>query len=259
MENMSGMFIKFLRPEHVTEFLDGSLFFMNIGYFIELEKEEEEKGLDKKGYGDKYEGHLFRFFDPENNIFQIKIDGEYHTLPFKKGRSVESREGIRSLLINCFTLIKHEDSTDNSDFYLDYHEDLGKVYKVKPSILDILEKEFEGRIPVWIHNTELFMKRFEAKTENIRCKNGPVVYFDENSNFPLSLEEVNKDFANTLLCKRKFYENQKEYRFILENPKGLDCLKVEIGDLRDCARQLESIQDLKGLFITTEATEEHSV
>ncbi|MED4802620.1 hypothetical protein [Bacillus atrophaeus] len=255
MENMSGMLIKFLRPEHVSEFLDGSLHFTNTGYFIDLEKEEETKG-----YGDKYEGHHFRLLDPKNDILKIELDGEFHTISFERGFSTESREGIRSLLLNCFTLIKYEDSNDNSDFYLDYYEDLGgDVYKVKTSILDSLEKEFEGRVPVLIHNTKLFMERFEAKTANIRCKKGPVVYFDEYSNYPLSSEEVKKDFDNTLFYKRKFYENQKEFRIILENPKGLDNFKIDIGDLRGCARQLESVQDLRGLFISTEQTEEHSV
>ncbi|MCW0121653.1 hypothetical protein [Bacillus subtilis] len=254
MENMSGIFIIFLRPEHVSEFLDGSLHFTNTGYFIDLEKK-----MKKKGYGDKYEGHHFRPLDPKNDILKIGLEGEVHTIPFERGFTTESREGIRSLLLKCFTFIKYDDSSDKSDFYLDYHEDLGDVYKIKPSILDSLEKEFEGRIPVWIYNSKLFMKRFEAKTENIRCKHGPVVYFDEYSGYPLSSEEVKKHFDKTLFYKRKFYENQKEYRIILENPKGLDEFKIGIGDLRDCAKQLESVQDLRGVFWHTVQTEEHSV
>ncbi|WP_343311247.1 hypothetical protein AAHT65_07560 [Bacillus atrophaeus] len=252
---MNGWLIKFLRPEHVSEFLDGSLFFMNTGYFIDLEKNGQNKGI-----GDKYEGSLFKLLDPKKNIIQIEIEGECLTLPFERAFSTESREGIRSLLLNCFTFIKFDGFTEDfNNFYLDYHEDIGHACKVKPNILDSLEKEFEGRIPVWIHNSKLFMERFEAETENIRYRHGPVVYFDEFSDYPLSLEEVKKDFANTLFCKRKFYENQREYRIILKNPKELDNFKINIGDLRDCAKPLESVQDLRGAFWSIEQTEEHSV
>ncbi|MED3508022.1 hypothetical protein [Bacillus velezensis] len=252
MKNMS-MLIKFLRPEHVSGFLDGSLFFMNTGFFIDLEKNGENKGI-----GDKYEGAHFRLLDPQNDIIQIKIDGEYHILPIKRGFSTESSEWIRSLLLNCFTKIK---LNDPGNIYLDYNKDLGgDVYKIKPGILNSLEKEFEDRIPVLIHNTSLFFKRFDAKAKEIGFKRGTVEYFDEYSNYPLSKEEVKKDFSETLFYKRKFYENQKEYRIILSNPKGLDYSTIEIGDLRDCAMQLENIQDLKGLFITIhQPTEEHSI
>ncbi|MCY7766689.1 hypothetical protein [Bacillus inaquosorum] len=253
---MKCMLVKFLRPEHVSGFLDGSLFFMNTGFFIDLEKNGQNKGI-----GDKYEGSHFKLLDPKNDILKIKIDGEYHTIPIKRGFATHSLDWVRSLLLNCFTIINLNDPNDkSSDIYLDYCEDLGgDVCKIKPSILDSLEKEFEGRIPVLIHNTELFFRRLDAKTKKIFYRRSAVEYFDEYSNYPLSYEEVKKDFYKTLFYKRKFYENQKEYRIILANPKGLDFSTIEIGDLRDCARQLESIQDLRGIFITTGATEEHSI
>ncbi|WCL62840.1 hypothetical protein PNF29_20705 [Bacillus subtilis] len=245
------MLIKFLRPEHVSAFLDGSLFFMNTGYFIDLEKYDAKN----KGIGDQYEGAHFKILDNKKDVLSIEIDGKYHEIPYNRGFATRNNTSVHQLLLSCFTFIKF----NSENFYLDGCKDEEYVYKIKPTVIEGLEKEFEGRIPVLI-NIELFFKRFESIVEKNHFRRGLVQYFDEYANYPLSKDQLEKDPILALFYKRKYYEQQKEYRIILANPLGLESKTIELGDLRDCIVQFESIQDLeRRMIVTTKPTEEHSV
>ncbi|WP_339238877.1 hypothetical protein [Bacillus sp. PS217] len=241
------MLIKFLRPEHVSAFLDGSLFFMNTGYFIDLEKNDKKN----KGIGDKYEGSHFTFFDNETHTVTIEIDGNKHNLPLEKGFMTLTNGSIRKLLLSCFTNIPF--NPDN--FYQDFcnHE-----YKIKSEVLEGLEKEFQDRIPIFIKHKPFF-ERFDTKAKKIGFRRGLVKYFDEYSGYPLKLDQLENVFSDTLFYKRDFFKHQKEYRIVLANPLDLDSTTIELGNLRDCIVQLESVQDLRKLSISFKPTEKHSV
>ncbi|WP_440645060.1 hypothetical protein [Bacillus subtilis] len=249
------LLIKFVRPDHVTSFLDGSVFFMNTGYFIDLEKSTKIKGI-----GDKYEGALFKHLDTENSIFMIEHKGEKIVIPTKRGFMTQINESFRSLMLSCFTIIDYslDDLYLADDLKIENEE---AIYKIKPSIIEGLAKEFEGRIPIIIHEPNFFFERLKEKAsiEKIALLADTVKYFDEYSNYPLTDEEVEKNIYKPLFYKRKYFEAQKEYRIIASNPSGEDSLTIEVGDLRECAMQLSSIQDLYGVGITSETTEKHSV
>ncbi|WP_277714223.1 hypothetical protein [Bacillus atrophaeus] len=249
------LLIKFVRPEHVTSFLDGSVFFMNTGYFIDLEKSTKNKGI-----GDKYEGSLFRHLDTEKSILMIEHKGEKIVLPTIRGFMTEREESFRSIMLSCFTIIDYslDDLYLADDLKIENEE---AIYKIKPSIIEGLAKEFKGRIPIIIHDHELFFDRLHKKAsiEGIRYIADTVKYFDEYSKYPLTDEEVKKTNYKPLFYKRKYFEAQKEYRIIASNPSGKESLTIEVGDLRECAMQLSSIQDLYGVGITSETTEKHSV
>ncbi|MCY8307186.1 hypothetical protein MOC96_00255 [Bacillus vallismortis] len=243
--------IKFLRPEHVSGFLNGSLFFMNIGYFIDLEKNNSES----KGIGDQYEGSQFRILDNKKDMLSIKIDGKYHKIPFKRGFATESNLSARQLLLSCFTLLEF----NSNNFYQDDTNKNENIYKIKPEILEGLEKEFKGRVPI-LMDAQIFIERFEEKIKKNLYRRGMVKYFDEYSNYPLTKDQIEKDPIQTVFCKRKFYEHQKEFRIVLANPSGLESSTIELGDLRDFTMQLKNIQDLNTLsFKEEKLTEEHSV
>ncbi|NTU28481.1 hypothetical protein HPX95_20340 [Bacillus tequilensis] len=251
------LLIKFVRPDpdHVNGFLNGSVFFKNTGYFIDLEKSEKIKGI-----GDKYEGALFRHLDTEKSILMIEYKGEKFVLPTKRGFMTQTNGSIRSLMLSCFTAISYslDDLYLADDLKIENEE---AIYKIKPSIIEGLAKEFEGRIPIIIRDHELFFDRLNKKAsiEGIDYIADVVKYFDEYSKYPLTEEEAEKNIYKPLFYKRKYFEAQKEYRIIASNPSGKDSLTIEVGDLRDCAMQLSSIQDLYGIGFTSGITEKHSV
>ena len=65
--------VKFVLPEHKENTLDGSFFFKNCGYFIDLEKEQKQKGI-----GDKHEASWSRNIDPETEQISyplVRVNG----------------------------------------------------------------------------------------------------------------------------------------------------------------------------------------
>ncbi|KAF1681400.1 hypothetical protein [Bacillus sp. SKDU12] len=165
---------------------------MNTGYFIDLEKSEKIKGI-----GDKYEGALFRHLDTEKSILMIEYKGEKFVLPTKRGFMIQTNESIRSLMLSCFTAISYslDDLYLADDLKIENEE---AIYKIKPSIIEGLAKEFEGRIPIIIHDHKLFFDRLNKKTskEGIRYIADTVKYLDEYSTYPLTDEEVKKLIIN---------------------------------------------------------------
>lgn len=115
-----------------------------------------------KGIGDQYEGAHFRILDNKKDVLSIEIDGKYHEIPYNRGFATRNNTSVHQLLLSCFTFIKF----NSENYYLDGCKDEEYVYKLKPTVIEGLEKEFEGRIPVLI-NIELFFKRFESLVEKI--------------------------------------------------------------------------------------------
>ncbi|MEM5664344.1 hypothetical protein AAHB94_13150 [Bacillus toyonensis] len=71
---------------------------------------------------------------------------------------------------------------------------------------------------------------------------GRVAYYDDETEcHPLSREEAESNPVRTLLYKRKFFEFQKEFRYILKTPQDNDKL-LDVGNIRDIAYNLGTIK-----------------
>ncbi|PFJ81427.1 hypothetical protein COI95_08655 [Bacillus cereus] len=237
------MLIKFFRPEHVQMFLDGNLYFSNTGYFIDLEEK-----LGEKGIGDKHEGSFFRVLDPERHLMYIEVDGEKIKLDFDKGFVTERYDAAREFQLTCFTSILEEDME-----WIDEN-----TRKIKDEVIEQLEKEFTGRVPVLITNFDELIDKIHnvLKPKGIRALYGHVKYFDEHVGSPLEEEVYKKDITQAFFYKRKFFKTQKEYRIITSHPVEGDSMTLNLGDIKECVFNLGSFDILKELTLQAVKKEE---
>ncbi|WP_448163221.1 hypothetical protein [Bacillus mobilis] len=239
------MLIKFFRPEHVQQFLDGMLYFKNAGYFID---EEEKRG--NKGIGDKHEGSFFSPFNPQTHEIYISIgDGEEkHKLNITRGFSTSRYENVRQLQLTCFTAITLDDMEN-----INVSEQ-----KIKDELIEELKKDFEGRVPVLISDENTFFDKVKDafETADIGAKRGFVNYFDGYKGYPLTEEEYENDITKAFFYKKDYFKSQREYRIITSHPVEGDSLELHLGDIKECVVNLESVDNLKNLMLQTIEKEE---
>ncbi|MGG0278337.1 hypothetical protein ABEY37_01015 [Bacillus pacificus] len=231
------MLIKFFRPEHVEMFLKGNLYFKNTGYFIDLESEHGEKGI-----GDKYEGSLFRHFDPNTHELHLNFgDGKKVKMNVTRAFFTERYEAARQFQLTCFTNIMEEDMEN---------VDEGKQ-KIKKELIEELKKEFPGRVPVLVTDEIEFLNRVDKTLleKSITALVGNVNYFDEYEVTPLEEVKYEEDISNAFLYKRDYFKSQREYRIVTKHPVEGDSLTVNLGDISDIVFNLESADTLERITV----------
>lgn len=238
-----NIIVKFFRPEHVLPFLQGKLFFMNAGYFIDLEETEG------RGIGDKYEGAHFRNIEPEIHQLFISTPGtDHHRIPlnFTRAYSTIRYDAAREFHISCFTRLTFDDVEKVDEDSADDGEPIN-IYKLKKTVVENLNKEFPGRIPVLISDIQEFGNRLKiaAEKKEIGFTMAPVTYFNEFKESYLSLEDYESDIRKGFLYKRKCFEPQKEYRVFTSQPYKGESLILEMGDISDITYELENLSDMK--------------
>ncbi|MGY0692491.1 hypothetical protein ACW2QC_06815 [Virgibacillus sp. FSP13] len=230
------MLIKFFRPEHVKDFMKGKLFFKNTGYFIDLENEQGEKGI-----GDKYEGAMFRSFNPSREDIYLKLpNGKRIKLNVERAYFTERYEAARQFQLTCFTGFTYE------DFMIDESEN---TIKLKEKLIEELKGEFPNRVPILITDEEAFFSRVSQRLsdKDIASLHGYVKYFNEYSGFPLKHEIYEEDITNAFFYKREFFKSQKEYRIITRHPVEGDSLTLELGDITDIIYNLGNIDNVSSV------------
>lgn len=235
--------VKFVTPEYTSSLLEGELFFKRNEYFIELEKEKNDRVI-----GDRREGSWSRPLDTSNKKYFVKFEDDEKMYPINitRGAVHKQYKNLKDVPICCFTLLSLKEDFDKvSD----------NTFKIKDDVIEQFRKEFEDRNVFIFQLLEIMncIKDYCEKNK-IPMKANKVTYYDEFAeNHPLSEEEFSDNPIDTLFHKRSSYSSQKEYRIILPgNYEGdqtlkIDCLKERI--------EVSTISNLESLtFLMTDDT-----
>ncbi|HFO1406883.1 hypothetical protein OCE55_03710 [Bacillus paranthracis] len=228
--------LKCVESQFTEGILDGKFYFARNSYFIDL----EEKQIDK-GIGDKREGVWSRVLDPKKDKLSfITEDGV--EIPFTYNRCVfrQTSSELKHCPICCFVMLSVK-----NDFIVNEEK---SILTLRPEVERKLSEQFAGRDLILITNMDEFIERMDVtcKKEKLGWMRGRVAYYDDETEcHPLSREEAESNPVRTLLYKRKFFEFQKEFRYILKTPQDNDKL-LDVGNIRDIAYNLGTIK--KGKF-----------
>lgn len=224
--------LKCVEKQFVESTLDGNFYFSRNRHFIDL----EEKQIDK-GIGDEREGVWSRLLSPQEDKFCfITEDGRELPLNFEKGIMRQTHSNLKDCPICCFVMLSLK-----NDFDVDEEQNM---LILKPELERKLSEQFVGRDLIIFTDMDEFIERMDAdcERENLSRMRGRVKYYDDETEcHPLPLEEVESNPARKLLYKRKFFEFQKEFRYILKKPQDNDIL-LNIGNIKDIAYNLGEIK-----------------
>ena len=248
VKNMLGdsdvsFLVKFVEPQFVETTMDGNFYFARNKYFIELEEQEENKGI-----ADKHEGSWSRLLQKSDQIM-LETDDERIVLPVTPNVIHTKYEVTEQIPICCFVFLSVK-----KDFEI--VPNTNKL-KLKPEVETELRKQFIGRHLILISDMWKALERFEKSAEvmNFHLTNGLVEYFDEETeSHPLSEDEYEINPIAALFYKSKFFEHQKEFRLVINKPLDEDVL-VDLGDIKDIAKDLGEVGVNKQLPIEIEFKE----
>lgn len=225
---------KCVEKQFTESTLDGNFYFARNSYFIDLEKQQIDKGI-----GDKREGVWSEMMDPETKKIFIIVDGEEIHINFEKAVYRQEHEKLKGCPICCFVCLSAK-----NDMELDVNT--GTV-NLKPEIEGKLAEQFAGRDLILFHNFDELITRINKvfKRDGLNMLRSTIKYYDDEvESHPLSEEEFKRNPPRALLYKRKFFEFQKEFRIIITQPQDKDIL-VNVGDIRDISYNLGEINARK--------------
>ncbi|MDA1660372.1 hypothetical protein PDK35_10390 [Bacillus cereus group sp. TH153LC] len=230
-EQDSYFLFKCVRKEFTESTLDGNFHFARNSYFKDLEERQIDKGI-----GDKREGVWSELIDPQTSKFVITVDGEKFPINFERAVFRQEHEKLKDCPICCFVMLSAKND-------MEFDGETGKV-NLKPEIEEKLAEQFAGRDLIFLGDFGELITRINTacKKDGLHMLRGTIKYYDDKTEpHPLSQEEFKKFPPKALLYKQKFFEYQKEYRFILTQPQDKDIL-LNVGNIRDIAYNLGEIK-----------------
>lgn len=228
-------FVKFIKPKHQEQFLDGELVIRDLNYYIGSEKEQE------KGMADKNEGSFLlnravlqigKEIIPEEDHGPVKISSHY----------------INEMPVLCLFAIKRSMFKEKEV----NEKEVKYQLQFENGVLEHMKEHFGE--DVLLIGAAPFIERIKnsCSKKEISEKDGLVKYFDfsidEKERYDLVKDIFNPNIA---FVKDIFFEPQNEYRFALpsekidENREPKSFL-LEIGDIRDIAYKFKA-DELKKL------------
>lgn len=207
---MRTEFIKFQNEDIIDSFLHGTVYMNELKYFVDLEKQELNDIV-----GDEYENTI------KSTAYQT---------PYGMPLNLVIKNGYCKSYVFCMykANIKENGTVDFKD-----EEKLKKF----------------GNSGLWIKNMNEFTKRIEkaAVIGNYSIMMDNVVYYDDSEALPLEVMESSVEKQTFAFCKRKRFEYQNEYRFVInrvinELPNE-DHMILNIGDIGDIAQKVK-LQEL---------------
>lgn len=237
-------FVKFTEPEFVESLLDGNIYMNTLGHFIDLEKETKVKGQ-----GDQYEG-AFVFGARNIQIIDTETNMVIATAPV--GMYQERGKSVRNIPIFCFTMFTAKDfevleeSENSISFMLNLDEvDKNKFLENFGSKAILLPQDFVNII------------KEDADEQELDFIVSSVTYHDYSVGIDSKRkEEFDNGSTAVVTWKDKFFEFQREVRFVVFNKPSKDPITVKIRSLRGSANVMDAEQFLKNCFIKLEVRKE---
>lgn len=233
-----NMLLKFVEPEYTDGTLDGGLYFSRSGVFVDLEKEQLEKGI-----GDEKEGMWSSsHHDGEYVATIIDSEGNKTSIPLGKLKFEQTYSDLKKVPICCFTVLNL-----SRDFDVDFAK---RKLTLKKEIQEKLIEQFEGRSIVLFKSFSSLIQRVDKalKKDELKGMARLVHYYDnEDGVHPISDKEFHEDAFKALLYKGDFFEFQKEFRFVIKKTFDKD-YPLNIGSLRDIAINLGEVKSGQDIF-----------
>lgn len=229
------IYTKFLKKEYINDLLNGNIYMKNFGFFIDLENKTRIKGQ-----GDKYEVALVdkllnvQLYDPKTNMLMGTA---------KSGYKVERYDVMRKIPIFCVACFK------SNDFV----------------ITKVDEESINVKLDIPVKDQIMFENTFgpyaviltpEFKDQMIQASNrddlglvfGDTDYQDLEVPSNLRRKDFEQGSDNIFFWKDKYFDNQRETRFVLKNKIVEDHYIMKLGELSNKTKVLTT----KELFTDTE-------
>ena len=228
--------IKFGSHENMVSLLDGKVYLKNLAYFINREQEDENQIV-----GDALEGKCqildvkISISDPNTNEKITQLSSKRLVFDYRMGKYP----------VYCTFLFDERNRLqgERENAELDGKQRIIARYGFSES----QKKEMAtfGDSAVLIKNVSEFINRIKkaAAMQGIEVVYGAVSYYKDNE--LEHLKQVMENPSAVVFWKRKRYENQKEFRFLL-NKEIENHMVLDIGDIRDIAALLPSEVLLNG-------------
>jgi hypothetical protein len=210
--------MKFGSKENLERIQNGQVYMKNLDYYINLEKETTDENI-----GDMFDGQMpihdvnISMYNPETNelIYQFKSDMATMNLGFKKSPV------LCMFILDQRNFISSNVNEDLLSFRFTFTEEQKeKLAKFGDSVL-------------LIKNPEEFFNRMEAGlvADGINFTRDRVKYYEKN--IMQHFQDVTDDYKRIAFWKRKKYEHQQEYRYLIFNRSVEDHYTLSIKDLTD--------------------------
>lgn len=234
-------YVKF--TDYDDSLLDGTLYMNTLGHFIDQEKESQIKGQ-----GDRYEG-AYVFGATNIQIIDSETDEVIATAPY--GVYEERLEGIRETPVFCFTLFTAKDfkvieETENS---VSVMLDIGDEDKQK--FLDNF-----GKKAVILPSNFVTLLKEDADEHELDFIIKSVSYHDYNVIDKKRREEYDKGSVGIVTWKDKFFEFQREMRFLIFNKPTTKPITFKMRSLRGLANVMEAEHFLSHCYIKLQVRQE---
>ncbi len=216
-------FLKFSNELWKLETLQkGNLYMNTLGFFKKLEEETKIKGM-----GDKNEGSIIftnlhlKFFDNYTN--ELVYEG-----PASKSTITMEEDLQKHVFCMCYL-----------DFgNLEIIEEGVDSVKTLFNFTNEQKKDFVdnfGKYVMFISCTDFINHvREKFEEENIDWAADKVKYSDFSINYMDRLEDYMSNRSGKYFWKDKFFEKQREYRFVVLNRDSDEPVKFNVGDLTNC-------------------------
>ncbi|ANT39934.1 hypothetical protein [Bacillus thuringiensis] len=229
----SYFLIKFLEEKYLKDLLEGKFYMKNLGFFIDLEKKKKNKGQ-----GDKYEGALVR----KQQDTQLVINGK-HVINAQQFTEVRRYRDVKKMPVFCCTIFRA------SDFEVVNETDLAVYVKIilneqqKNKLLDDFGKK-AVRLPKGL------MDRVDVELSNLGLSGeyGPVKYIDNNIGYIEREKAFKESQPDMLFWKDKYFEYQKEYRFVITGKFIEDHCILNIGDISQRVTVMDTTEFFEALI-----------
>lgn len=220
------VFLKFMDEEYIDTLRKGDLYLRNAKTFIDMEKVSERKGM-----GDKYDTSLVM----RNAQTSVIITDEFGN---ETGDTLEAIAG--EITFHFDTRVLHPIYClyvlDGDMMELCYEDDEQMVFKPKINPDDLARMKSEFADTLVLIDAGKFIERIKNYCEENKeyAKHAAVKYCDfdiiQDSRITAFFEEFG---ANGAFYKDKYFEYQKEYRFLFLSKEIEDPITLSIGDISD--------------------------
>ncbi|WP_427107941.1 hypothetical protein [Lysinibacillus xylanilyticus] len=233
----TAFLLKFVKPEHEDDFIQGKLYMNPLSYFINLEKES-----GKRGVGDALEASAV-FVDVEMTLMDPVTDEVL--AEGKAGRiNIHSNDRVKSPVLCMYSVDKDVLRLDSED-----ENTINAFPHIEKEDLEQLVSDFGDNM--LIINAKHFIDRVKEKCEELQInyKAGKVKYHDFSTNYS---DRINKyvDLDSSAICfiKDDYFKAQNEYRLLLENVNTESHHILDIGDISDLVTKFKISDFFSGRY-----------
>lgn len=209
-----GIFYKMVKNQYIESLLNGDLWMNRLDYF--------RKKNDNNALGDSMEGLVYHI---DKGNAKISNEEEFKVENFNIFANSEYP-------IFCISFPDYFTKNDNEENYVITEETIDKL----------TEKKYTDYTIIFINKNEL-VKRIEKEIlkTNYYAEHGKIIYNEQGYIF-----DKTNPIKNAGFVKRKIYEYQKEYRFMIHNEVP-DHLVLSVGDIHDICKPfpIEGKQEIK--------------